>query len=210
MWLGEGAEVHPDAKVDGPAVIGDSCRVEAGARLGEYTVLGDNVRVRAGADLERAVVHDNAYLGRGRAAAGRRRRPGRATCATASAARRASVLGDECFVGENAVLGAGVKVYPFKTVEAGAVVNSSIVWETPGARSLFGRDGVAGLANVDISPELATKLAMAWGTHAEEGLDGHHLPRLEPVGPHAEAGDDGGAQRRRRQRARPRGGVGAR
>jgi mannose-1-phosphate guanylyltransferase/phosphomannomutase len=79
------------------------------------------------------------------------------------------VLGDECFVGDNAVLGAGVKVYPFKTVEPGAVVNSSIVWESRGARSLFGADGVAGLANVDISPELATRVAMAWGTTMKKG-----------------------------------------
>ena len=168
VWLGEGAEIHPDAKVDGPALIGDSCRVEAGARLGEYTVLGDNVRVRAGADLQRTVVHDNAYLGqnvrlRG-ATIGR-------SCDLRNGVRgeEGVVLGDECFIGESAVLGPGVKVYPFKTVEQGAVVNSSIVWESRGARTLFGRDGVAGLANVDISPELATKLAMAWGTSMRKG-----------------------------------------
>ena len=33
VWLGEGAEVDPDARVDGPVVIGDNCRVEAGAQL---------------------------------------------------------------------------------------------------------------------------------------------------------------------------------
>ena len=49
------------------------------------------------------------------------------------------VLGDECFVGEEALLSSGVKVYPFKTVEAGVIVNDSIVWESRGARSLFGR-----------------------------------------------------------------------
>jgi mannose-1-phosphate guanylyltransferase/phosphomannomutase len=54
------------------------------------------------------------------------------------------VLGDECFVGEHAVINPGVKVYPFKTVEHGAIVNSSIVWESRGARNLFGRLGVAG------------------------------------------------------------------
>src|SRR3954463_3690591 len=163
VWLGDGAEIHPDAKVEGPAVIGENCRVEAGARLGEYTVLGGNVRVREGADLERVVVHDNAYLGpnvrlRGTVV-------GRA-CDLRSGVRceEGVVLGDECFVGDNAVLGAGVKVYPFKTVETSAVVNSSIVWESRGARSLFGREGVSGLANVDISPELATKLAMAYAT----------------------------------------------
>ena len=53
MWLGEGAEIHPEAVVEGPAVIGENCRIEAGVRLGPYTVLGTNVRVRANADLER-------------------------------------------------------------------------------------------------------------------------------------------------------------
>jgi len=74
------------------------------------------------------------------------------------------VLGDECFIGEHAVLASGVKIYPFKTVETGAVINSSIVWESRGSRSLFGRVGVSGLANVDVTPELATRVAMAYGT----------------------------------------------
>src|SRR6185437_11372535 len=56
-----------------------------------------------------------------------------------------------------------------KTVEPGAIVNSSIVWESRGARNLFGRMGVAGLANVDISPELAVRLAMAFGTTMKKG-----------------------------------------
>ncbi|MEY2452384.1 MAG: mannose-phosphate guanylyltransferase / phosphomannomutase [Acidimicrobiaceae bacterium] len=163
VWLGEGAEIHPDAKVEGPAVIGENCRVEAGARLGEYTVLGGNVRVREGADLERVVVHDNAYLGQNARLRGTV--IGRACdIRTNVRCEEGVVLGDECFVGDNAVLGAGVKVYPFKTVENSAVVNSSIVWESRGARTLFGRDGVAGLANVDVSPELAVRLALAYAT----------------------------------------------
>ncbi len=79
------------------------------------------------------------------------------------------MVGDECFIGDEAHLSAEVKVYPFKTVEAGATVNDSIVWESRGARSLFGRDGVSGLANVDITPELATKVAMAYGSMLKNG-----------------------------------------
>ncbi len=161
--LGEGAEIHPEAKVEGPAIIGDYCRVEAGARLGGYTVLGSNVRVRGNADLERVVIHDNTYLGQGVRLRGTV--VGRA-CDLRNGVRTEEgvVLGDECFVGDNAVLGAGVKVYPFKTVETGAVINSSIVWESRGARSLFGRSGVAGLANVDVTPEFAAKVAMAYAS----------------------------------------------
>jgi mannose-1-phosphate guanylyltransferase/phosphomannomutase len=163
VHVGEGAEIHPDAVVDGPAVIGENCRIEAGVRLGPYTVLGTNVRVRSGADLERVVIHDNSYLGEGvrlrGATVGR-------SCDLRAGVRgdEGVVLGDECFIGEHAALAGGVKVYPFKTVEAGAVVNSSIVWESRGSRSLFGRVGVAGLANVDITPEVATRVAMAHGT----------------------------------------------
>ncbi len=163
VHIGEGAEIHPDAKVDGPAVIGENCRVEAGVRLGPYTVLGTNVRVRANTDLERVVIHDNSYLGEGVRLRGTT--VGR-SCDLRSGVRgeEGVVLGDECFVGEHAVLASGVKVYPFKTVEAGAVINSSIVWESRGSRSLFGRVGVAGLANVDITPELASRVAMAYAT----------------------------------------------
>ena len=163
VWLGEGADVHPDAKIEGFAVIGENCRVEAGARIGDYTVLGSNVRVRSDADLERTVIHDNAYIAEGVRTRG-------TVIARASDLRRGArcdegaVIGDECFIGDGAHIGSGVKVYPFKTVEAGAVVNSSIIWESKGSRSLFGRVGVSGLSNVDISPELAARVAMAYAS----------------------------------------------
>ncbi len=168
IWLGDGAEVDPAAEVRGPAIIGDYCRVEAGATLGEYTVLGRNVRVGADAFIERAVVHDNAYLGPGVRLRG-------CTVGRSSELRRGArieegvVLGDECFIGDHAVVHAGVKVFPFKTVEHGAIVNSSIVWESRGARHLFGRNGISGLANVDITPELAVRLAMAFATSMPRG-----------------------------------------
>jgi mannose-1-phosphate guanylyltransferase/phosphomannomutase len=109
------------------------------------------------------VIHDNTYIGENVRLRGTT--VGR-SCDLRNGVRgeEGVVLGDECFVGEQAVLSAGVKVYPFKTVEGGAVINSSIVWESRGSRSLFGRLGVSGLANVDVTPELATRVAMAFGT----------------------------------------------
>ena len=79
------------------------------------------------------------------------------------------VIGDECFVGENAVVNPGVRIYPFKTVEADAVVNASIVWESRAARTLFGARGIRGLANVDVTPEVAVRVAAAFGTALAKG-----------------------------------------
>ncbi len=168
VWVGEGSEIHPEARVDGPAVIGENCTINAGSRLGEYVVLGTGVRLGRDAALGRTVVGDNAYLGDGVQLRG-------AIVGRASDLRRGvrceegSVLGDEVFVGEDAVITSAVKVYPFKTVEARAVINSSIIWESKGARSLFGRAGVVGLANVDMTPELATRVALALATHLPRG-----------------------------------------
>jgi mannose-1-phosphate guanylyltransferase/phosphomannomutase len=168
IWLGEGAEIDPDAHLEAPLVIGDNCRIEAGATLRGYTVLGTDVVVRSEAFLERTVCHDHVFVGhdvrlRGSVI-------GRATDLRAHArCEEGVVIGDECFVGENAVVNPGVRIYPFKTVEAGAVVNSSIVWESRAARTLFGRRGIRGLANVDVTPEVAVRVAAALGTALKKG-----------------------------------------
>ncbi len=144
VWLGKGTQIDPSVTIVGPAVI------------------GDNVV------LQRSVVHDNSYLGSGVRVDGSVLGRG-SDLRHGARCEEGVVLGEQCFVGAGSELKAGVKVYPFKTVEAGAIVNSSIVWESRGARSLFGRDGVQGLANVDISPELAVKLSMAWASTLEKG-----------------------------------------
>ncbi|HYH27339.1 MAG TPA: sugar phosphate nucleotidyltransferase, partial [Actinomycetota bacterium] len=163
VWVGEGAEVDPEARITGPVYIGENARVEGGARIREYTVLGRGVVAKSGAFLHRAIVHDNAYVG-------------------ASTSLRGCVLGkntdvkngaqldegvvvaDECYVGEGAVLNPNVKVYPFKTVEPGSIVTKSLVWETRGIRNLFGERGIAGLANIDVTPEMAMRVALAFGS----------------------------------------------
>ena len=168
VWVAEGADVHPDAMLHGPLYIGDYAKVEAGAELREYTVLGSNVVVKAGAFLHRAVVHDNVFIGP---------QTNLRACVIGKntdimrAARidEGAVVGDECVVGEEAIVSAGVKIYPFKTVEAGAVVNTNVIFESRGQRALFGPRGVSGIVNVEITPELAVRLAGAWATTLKKG-----------------------------------------
>ncbi len=168
VWIGEGVDISPDAIIEGPVLVGDNSRVEAGAVLAPYTVLGADVVVKADAHLERTVVHDHGYIGH--SARLRGAVIGRANDIREHAhIEEGVVIGDECFVGARAIISPGVKIYPFKTVEAGALVTSSIVWESKGARTLFGRRGVRGLANVDITSEVAVRLAMAYGTALKKG-----------------------------------------
>ncbi|MDQ1696987.1 MAG: mannose-phosphate guanylyltransferase / phosphomannomutase, partial [Frankiaceae bacterium] len=168
VWLGEGAEIDPDVDITGPVLVGDYSRVEGGARLASYAVLGANVVMKTGALVERSIVHDNVFLGPRTSLRGCV--VGRNTDVMRSARiDEDAVVGDDCVIEQEAFVSAGVRVYPFKTVDAGAVVTSSVIWESRGHRSLFGPRGVSGLVNVEITPDLAVRLASAWATTLRKG-----------------------------------------
>jgi mannose-1-phosphate guanylyltransferase/phosphomannomutase len=77
-----------------------------------------------------------------------------------------------------------VKIWPAKEIESGATISSSIIWGAQGRRSLFGRFGVTGLVNVDLTPEFAAKLGAAYGGILSKGSivtvnrDSHSTPRM--------------------------------
>jgi mannose-1-phosphate guanylyltransferase/phosphomannomutase len=168
IWVAEGADVHPEAVLKGPIFVGDYAKVEAGAELREFTVLGSNVIVKSGAFLHRAVVHDNVFIGP---------QTNLRACVIgkntdvmrAVRVEEGAVVGDECVIEEEAIVSTGVRIYPFKTVEAGAVVSSDVIFESRGQRSLFGPRGVSGIVNVEITPELVVRLASAWASTLKKG-----------------------------------------
>lgn len=168
IWIGEGAVIDPMADLRGPIVIGKHSKIEAGARIRPYTVIGNNTVVKSGAFVHRAVIWDNSYIGpnaqlRG-CVVGR-------NCDIKSGARleEGVAVGDNCNIGENALISHNVRIYPFKTVEPSAPVTASIIWESRGVRALFGRHGVSGLINIDITPRLAMRIAVAYGTALPQG-----------------------------------------
>lgn len=168
VWVGQGADFESLDAVIGPAVIGNYARIAPDAAVGAYTVLGNNVVVRGGASISDSVIGEGSYLGKGSRVHGAVIGSGVDIRSNAAVAEGA-VVGDECSVGEKAVVGAGVKVYPSKVIEAGAAVRSSLIWESRGQSSLFGTEGVRGLINVDVTPEMVMRLGMSYGTTLSKG-----------------------------------------
>ena len=168
IFIGKGSSIDPSVRIDSPAFIGENCTVDEGAVLGAYTTMGANTQVAARVETQRSVIGENSYLGPAvrveGAVLGR-------SCDLRVGARiePGAVVGEGCLIGAHAEVRSDVKVYPYKVVEAAAQVNASIVWESGGSRTLFGPEGVQGIANVDISPELAVRLAKAWASGFEKG-----------------------------------------
>uniref|UniRef100_A0A7C4B9A0 NDP-sugar synthase n=1 Tax=Thermofilum pendens TaxID=2269 RepID=A0A7C4B9A0_THEPE len=63
VWIGEGVEVAPDARLVPPVALGDDARVGSGARLGPFAVVGHESGVRENAVVEYSVVLNGVEVG---------------------------------------------------------------------------------------------------------------------------------------------------
>jgi mannose-1-phosphate guanylyltransferase / phosphomannomutase len=169
VWVGEGVELADLESVEGPAFIGNYCRIAPQASVGPYSVLSPSVTLREHARTTRSVVDSSTYIGRSALVEGAI--VGK-TCDLKPHARlhEGVAVGDSCTIGEQSVVMPGVRIYPFKEVEAGSLVDRNLIWESRLASRLFGRDSVSGLVNVDLTPETALRVGIALGTALKRGV----------------------------------------
>ena len=168
IFVGESINLDSLENITGPAFIGNYAKIADTANIGKYSVLGSNVVVKAHAETRHSVIGQNTYIGASAKVLGAILGKNCDVKAGATFSEGVAV-GDECVIGEQAYIAPDVKIYPFKSVESGAQIQSSIIWESRGSSQLFGKDGIVGLINVDITAELALRVAMAYGTVLKKG-----------------------------------------
>ena len=163
IWIGSNTYIDPSAKIESPVMIGDNCRIGARVTIEAGTVIGDNVTIGADANLKRPIIWNGATIGdesRLRACTvSRGTRMDRR-----SQALEGSVIGSLSIVGEEAQIAPGVRVWPSKRIESGAILNINLIWGNTAQRNLFGQRGVSGLANIDLTPEFVVKLGASYGS----------------------------------------------
>ncbi|MDP4014495.1 MAG: sugar phosphate nucleotidyltransferase [Candidatus Nanopelagicales bacterium] len=168
VWLAEGAEVDPEAKLVAPVFVGPFSKIEKDAVAGPDTVVESNAIVRRTAHVQRSVLFDGCRIDIGvelrGAIIGRDSQLMRG-CRVDEGA----VIADGCTLEEESVVTRDVLIYPGKTVDAGAVVQDSVVWESTSRKQLFGPHGVSGLVNVELTVDKAVRLAAAFASTLPKG-----------------------------------------
>src|SRR5436190_20964165 len=161
-------EIDPTAKLTSPLYLGTGVKIGPGAEVIGPTVLRDYVAVDERAVIDRSIVWRNTYIGDRSELHGTI--VGR-QCALKSRVtlEEGSVVGDHSVVNDGARVRSQVKIWPDKQVESGAVVASSLIWGSQGRRALFGRFGVTGLVNIDLTPELAARLGASYASTLPQG-----------------------------------------
>jgi mannose-1-phosphate guanylyltransferase/phosphomannomutase len=168
VWIGEGVEIDDVEGVEGPAFIGNYTRISPEASVGPYTVLGPATTLRERGRISRSVVDASCYIGRSASVEGAI--IGR-NCDIRPHARvhEGVAIGDQVTIGDQSVVYPNVRIYPYKEVEYGAQIHESLIWESRGTTRVFAQDGVVGLVNVDLTPEIALRFGAALGTALKRG-----------------------------------------
>lgn len=183
IWVGGEYEIAPDAQLYGPIFLGHGVKIKGGVIVHGPSVIRDYNIIDTRATIDRSIIWRNSYIGE------------RAELRGAIVARQSNiksravlfegaVVGDYTIVNSGAVINAGVKIWPSKEIDEGATVMNSIIWGSQGRRVLFGRYGITGLVNIDITPEFCAKLGAAYGGTLPKGSsvlinrDAHYTPRM--------------------------------
>ncbi len=162
IWTGESVVIEPSARLEPPIVIGNNCYIGKNSLISSNTVIGDNVIVSEEAVLKRPVLWNGIYIDKRVSLSG---------CIIAKNTTvkletqilEGAVIGEDCNIGQKAVIKPGVRVWPAKNIESGSILRDSLVWGTGAQKSLFGEGGVQGYINLDISPELTVTVGAAYG-----------------------------------------------
>lgn len=183
IWVGGEVEIAPDARLYGPVYLGHGVKIKGGVTINGPTVIRDYTIVDTQARIDRSIVWRNSYIGE------RSELRGAIVTRQSNIKNRAvllegAVVGDYTVVNSGAMINSGVKIWPSKEIDENATIKDSIIWGSQGRRVLFGRYGITGLVNIDITPEFCAKLGAAYGGTLPKGAtvlinrDAHYTPRM--------------------------------
>jgi mannose-1-phosphate guanylyltransferase/phosphomannomutase len=168
VWVGDGVDLHDIDALEGPAFLGNYCRIAPDASVGPYSVLATSVTLRERAHTSRSIIDASTSIGRSAVVEGAV--VGRSCDLRAHVRVHEGVaIGDEVTIGAESVIMPGVRIYPYKEVETGSQIFESVIWESRGTTRIFRMQGVSGLVNVDLTPDIAVRLASALGTALKSG-----------------------------------------
>lgn len=182
VWVGKNSNISAKVKFKGGVIIGQNCVIEDGVEL-ENCVLGDgciikkNARIKGttlwggvhvgeNADLAEAVISSNTHI------------------EDNVVVEAGAIISEECRIGKGAIIRENVKIWPKKQVEDGSTVYTSIIWSDKWTKNLFSDFGISGLANIEITPEMASKIGAAFGSTLPKessiivSRDSHKISRM--------------------------------
>ncbi len=161
IYRGVNTHIADDVQMTGKVILGNDVSIEGGTKL-HNCFIGHRTRVGHGCDFTNAIVWADNTIGDETAMH---------SAIVCNGSRLGShvqlldnvIVSDECVIGDSATVKANCKIWPGKTVDAGSIVSTSVVWGEKWNRELFTESKITGLALTEITPEMSVKVGAAFG-----------------------------------------------
>ncbi|MDD5401338.1 MAG: sugar phosphate nucleotidyltransferase [Sulfurimonas sp.] len=148
--LGKNVKIKDGVKLNN-VVIGDDVTIGSGCCISN-SVIWENVKIKSSVKLDNAVICSNNIIDKN------------------VTAKAGLILAEGCEVGELASFEQDVTIWPDKKIEAASIVSHNLVWGSRYKNSIFENGTVSGKSNVELSCEMATKLAEAFAAQLPIGV----------------------------------------
>jgi len=161
--VGNNVEIEEDVDLIPPLCLGNGVTVKKGCKLGPKVIIGNNSFIKENSRISNSILWESIHIGSGvgieEAIIGDR-------CFISDGVQvlNDTIIGDECKIGRYSIVKPGIKVWPGKVIEAYSIVSSNLKWGIKWPNHLFSYNGIIGQVNLEITPELATKLGSALGS----------------------------------------------
>jgi mannose-1-phosphate guanylyltransferase/phosphomannomutase len=142
--IDEGVKIGDDVVLQ-DSVIGKNSMIKSGAKI-KNSVIWNDVLIASKVNLNGAVICNNT------------------TVTKKTKAKNGVIISEHCDIDEEVTFAKDVIVWPNKTINAHAVVSSNVIWGKDYKSSLFESGKVIGRTNIELSCEMATKLAESYGS----------------------------------------------
>ncbi len=149
VMLGENVTIAKDVKLIN-VVIGDNVTIASGSKI-RNSVLWDKVTVGKNAKLDNCVICNDNIIGKN------------------VKAKAGMILAEGCEIGELAMIEQDVIIWPNTNIDAASIVSHNLVLGTKYKNSIFENGSVSGKSNMELSCEMATKLAEAFAAQLPVG-----------------------------------------
>lgn len=163
VFIEKGVKLEDGCQLTGPLYIEKGSKISKNARVGPYAVIGKNCTIMPHASIKRSIIWNNCLIGSGAEVRGA------VLCSKVklkenSHVHENSVIGMKTVINENAIVEPNIRVWPAKKVDCDSIITENLVWGNSEFSKFFCDNRIFGEINIDITPELLTKVGVAWGS----------------------------------------------
>lgn len=138
VWIGDNVKLHN-------VVIGNNVFIDNGCHISD-SVIWDNVKILSGVHLNRAVICNNTRIGK------------------KVKARHGVIIAENCEIDDLVTFENDIIVWPNKVIDEASIVSNNVIWGNKYKNTIFENGKVIGRTNLELSCEMATKLAESFGS----------------------------------------------